>query len=97
MVNAAKQHVFILDDEPQVRQVIRRILEDTGVKVSSFGDPAACLAALRPHTCHLLITDLRMPQMNGMEVLMKVKRIAPWVSVLMMSAYGDIQTAVRAV
>jgi two-component system response regulator FixJ len=97
MADAMRQHVFILDDEPQVGEVIRRILEGAGVKVSCFCEPAVCLAALRPQTCHLLITDLRMPEMDGMEVLAKVKRIAPWIPVLMVSAYGDVQTAVKAV
>ena len=97
MVGDAERHVFVLDDEPEVREVIRRILEKAGISVSCFGDPAVCLARLRSLTCHLLITDLKMPTMDGTEVLEEVKRIAPWVPVLVISGHGDIPTAVRAI
>jgi len=97
MVYIAEQYVFFLDDEPEVREVVRRILEGIGIKVSCFSDPATCLASLRSQNCHLLITDLKMPEMDGIELLMEAKRIAPWVPVLMISGYGDIPTAVRAV
>ncbi|MEJ2702024.1 MAG: response regulator [Sedimentisphaerales bacterium] len=97
MIGDAERHVFVLDDEPEVREVIRRVLERAGIEVSCFGDPAVCLAKLRSSTCQLLITDLKMPTMDGMELLEEVKRIAPWVPVLVISGYGDIPTAVRAI
>ena len=97
MVGNAERHVFVLDDEPEVCEVIRRILEEVGIKVSCFRDSAVCMAKLRSLTCHLLITDLKMPKMDGMELLKEVKRITPWVPVLIISGYGDIPTAVRAI
>ena len=55
------------------------------------------MAKLRSHECNLLITDLKMPEMDGIEVLKEVKRLAPWVPVLVISGYGNIPTAVRAI
>ncbi|MFC1634053.1 response regulator transcription factor [Planctomycetota bacterium] len=97
MVGNAERHVFFLDDEPDVRAVVRRILEGIGIKVSCFSDPAICLANLRTQTCHLLITDFKMPEMDGIEFLKEVKRLAPWIPILMISGYGDIPTVVRAI
>ena len=96
MADVEGRHVFFLDDDPEVRKVVRRILEGVGIRVSCFGDPGTCMAKLRSHDCSLLVTDLRMPATDGIEVLKEVKRIAPWVPVLVLSGYGDIPTAVRA-
>jgi two-component system response regulator FixJ len=46
--------------------------------------------------CDLLITDLRMPELDGIELVANVRRLAPWVSVLVMTGYGDVANAVRA-
>lgn len=91
------QHVFFLDDDLQLHRVVRRILEGVGIRISCFGDPATCLAKLRSQECNLLITDLRMPGTDGIEVLQEVKRLAPWVPVLVISGYGDIPVAVEAI
>lgn len=79
-----------------MREVIRRTLMGANIKVSCFSEPTICLANLRTQTCHLLITDLKMPDMDGIELLKQAKRISPWVPVLIISAYGDIPTVVRA-
>jgi FixJ family two-component response regulator len=97
MRNITEQHVFFLDDDPAMREVVRRILEGAGIKVVCFDNPATCLARLRSQKCNLLITDLKMPEMDGIELLEEVKRLTPWVPVLLMSGYGDIPTAVRAI
>lgn len=96
MADIAEQHIFFLDDEPAIREVVRETLEDSNFKVSCFGSPTECLAQLRSKKCHLLITDLKMPEKDGIELLMDVKHLAPWVPVLMITGYGDIPTAVKA-
>lgn len=97
MVGNAERHVYVLDDEPEVCEVIRRILESIGIKVSCFSDPSVCLAKLRSLNCHLLITDFKMPEMDGIELLKEVKRLAPWIPVLIISGYADIPTVVKAI
>jgi two-component system response regulator FixJ len=91
-----EQHIFFLDDEPTIRDVVRETLEDSKFKVSCFGDPYECLAGLRSKRCDLLITDLKMPEKDGIELLADVQHLAPWVPVLMITGYGDIPTAVKA-
>ena len=79
MANIVEKHIFFLDDEPTVREVVRETLEYSRFKVSCFSNPIECLARLRSNKCDLLITDLKMPEKDGIELLADVKRLAPWV------------------
>ncbi len=96
MTKRAKKHIFIVDDEPKVRKAIRRTLERIRLKVSCFACAADCLEQLHPGECDLLITDVKMSGMDGIELLKKAKRIIPWLQVLVITGYGDIPMTVRA-
>jgi two-component system response regulator FixJ len=96
MANRAKQHVFFVDDEPKVRKVVDRTLKQIGLRVSCFTCAADCLEQLPFHSCDLLITDVKMPKMDGIELLVEVKRIIPSVPVIVITGYGNISMAVRA-
>jgi len=96
MTNIAKQHVFFVDDKPKVRKMVGRTLEQAGLKVTCFASGSECLKQLRCRTCDLLITDVKMPEMDGIELLTEVKRIIPSLPVLVVTGYGDIPMAVEA-
>ena len=96
METIVEKHIFFLDDEPTVREVVRETLENSNFTVSCFGSPIECLKRLRSKKCDLLITDLKMPEKDGIELLTDVQHLAPWVPVLMITGYGDIPTAVKA-
>ena len=97
MADIPERHIFFLDDEPEVRNVVKETLEGAGIRVTCFACPTECLAQLRSQKCDLLITDLRMPDKDGLELLADVKHLAPWVPVLMITGYGDVPTAVKAI
>ncbi len=97
MPNNAKQHIFFVDDEPKVRGVVGGTLEELGSTVSCFARAADCLEQLGSKRCDLLITDVKMPEMDGMELLAKAKRLAPWLPILVITGYGDIPMAVAAI
>jgi two-component system response regulator FixJ len=71
-------------------------LKQLGYNVTCFANAAECLDALQIQSCALLITDVKMPGMDGIELVHKAKQITPWVSVLVITGYGDIPMAVRA-
>lgn len=97
MADIPERHIFFLDDESEVRNVVKETLEEADIKVTCFACLTECLAQLRSQKCDLLITDLRMPEKDGLELLADVKHLAPWVPVLMITGYGDIPTAVKAI
>ena len=97
MMNSNGQHIFIVDDESKVLEVIVETLEQIGLEVSCFAGAEDCLESLHSQECDLLITDLRMPGMNGIELLRHVRLLAPWVPVLIITGYGDIPTAVEGI
>lgn len=97
MAKRKKRLIFFLDDEPEVRKVVRETLQGSRTEVECFESPAECLIQLRSKECDLLITDLRMPEKNGIELLAEVKQLAPWVPVLVITGYGDVPTAVKAI
>ena len=97
MANTAKQHIFFLDDELDVCEAASGALEECGFEVSHFTHVADCLEQLRSQECDLLITDLKMPELDGIEVLREARHIAPWVPLLIVSGYGDVPTVVTAI
>ena len=96
MTNITKKQIFFVDDEPNVREMVGRTLEQADLKVSYFASAAECLKQLHSQTCDLLITDVKMPEMDGIELLIEVRRIIPPLPVLIISGYGDISMAVIA-
>ena len=96
MKRRAKQHVFFVDDEPSVRKVVARILERRGVEVRCFAGAVDCLEHLGNRACDLLITDIRMPDMDGMTLLAEARRLAPWLPILVVTGFGDVPLAVKA-
>jgi two-component system response regulator FixJ len=97
MKNKKKQYeVFFVDDDPAVRSAVAQDLEDLGCKVSCFANASDCLDQLPEKNCNLLITDVKMPGMDGMALLSKLKQVAPWVPVVVVTGYGDIPMCARA-
>jgi two-component system response regulator FixJ len=90
-------HIFLVDDELGIRRSVSRTLRRCGYKVKCFADADACLQRLHLQTCDLLITDVKMPGIDGIELVHRAKRIAPWLPILVITGFGDIPMAVRAV
>ena len=99
MRKRAKQHIFFVDDVPNVCKTVRRTLVQGGFDVSCFTRATDCLTQLEQSDntpCNLLITDVKMPGMDGIELLKKARRIAPLLPVLVITGFGDIPMAVKA-
>jgi two-component system response regulator FixJ len=96
MMDWAKQHIFLVDDEPQVLKIVGDTLAELGCKVRCFAAAADCLGHLATRKCDLLVTDVKMAKMDGIELLIEARRIVPSLPVLVITGYGDIPTAVKA-
>lgn len=92
----AKYRVAIVDDERPNLESLQRILKSDGAEVLVFQDPAEALTALRRSPPDILITDLRMGNWSGLDLLEGVKLFDPHVEVILMTAYGTVEVAVEA-
>jgi DNA-binding NtrC family response regulator len=92
---ASKSLVLAVDDEPGVLESYKAILEDT-CEVRTAGNGAEALDILAREDIHLVILDLRLPDIEGLEVLLRIKEMDEYVGVLVVTAVGDVKTAVRA-
>lgn len=92
------QHkILIVDDEPDIVEVMVTRLEAMGFYAVGFTRAPKALDALRKEDFSVLITDLKMPDMDGMEVLSEAKKIDPDIEVIIFTAYGSIEGAVQAI
>ncbi|MCA9754741.1 MAG: sigma-54-dependent Fis family transcriptional regulator [Candidatus Eisenbacteria bacterium] len=88
--------LFVVDDETAQREILVDILSDEGYEVHAFASAKDALAALNAVVPGLVLTDLRMPEMDGLELLAQVKERFPDLPVLLMTAYGSVSSAVAA-
>ncbi|MHC4859100.1 MAG: response regulator [Planctomycetota bacterium] len=88
--------VLVVDDEPKIRQLLQRLLEREGYRVSTAGDGAAALEEILRERPALVITDLKMPGMDGVELLKRARSIDPDLPVVLITAYASMETAVEA-
>jgi DNA-binding NtrC family response regulator len=93
---AVKERILFVDDDEAGRELGRYNLEEAGYAVEVAVDGRQGLERFSPEAHDLVVTDLRMPQLGGMELLEQVKRQAPDVPVVVITAHGNVETAVRA-
>jgi two-component system response regulator AtoC len=95
-VTPDRKQILVVDDEANLRRVLAAQLTRDGYDVHTEGDGEAGLAYLREHHIDLLLTDLRMPKLDGMELLRASMRDDATRPVVMMTAHGTVETAVEA-
>lgn len=89
-------HVLVVDDELAVRDSLKEWLVDEGFSVDMADSGARALKKLEEKTCHLMLADIKMPGMDGVELLKRAKEAYPDLTVVMMTAYATVETAVDA-
>ena len=96
MLVAGPQYCLVADDEPRLRQVLCRLMRMDGFECMEAGSGAEALAVLEQRPVPLVLSDLRMPGMDGIELLRHVRDRFPDTAVVMISAVTDVEMAVRA-
>lgn len=91
-----RRSVYFIDDDPAIRNAVTGALRRNRWECSVFEDGETCVDAMRNEPCDVLVTDLRLPGMDGLDVLREAHSIAPWVPVILLTAYGDVATAAEA-
>jgi two-component system nitrogen regulation response regulator NtrX len=90
------KRILIIDDEESIRETMAGILSDEGFEPLAVGSAAEGLKTLEEEKVHLVLLDIWMPGMDGMEALPIIKEQYPYLPVIMVSGHGTIETAVQA-
>lgn len=88
--------ILVVDDDPDILMLLRHLLERLGYAVSTATNGAQALATLAAAHPALVLLDLRLPRMDGLEVLKQLKQLAPELTVIVMTAYATVDKAVEA-
>ena len=91
-----KNRILIVDDDHAMRLALSESLESCGYDISAAENGSEALNLFRKRKFDLVVTDMKMPGMTGIEVLQGVKKLSPDVPVILITAYGTVNTAVEA-
>src|SRR5438552_3163845 len=88
--------ILVVDDEPRQLEILKTILEREGYDVEVAASAESAVALLRDNPAEVILTDLKLPGRDGIDLLEEASRLAPQSSVIIMTAHGTIDTAVEA-
>ncbi len=89
-------HILIVDDQESIRHFVEKAMIDEGYQVSTAGEGRQALKAVTEEMPDLVLLDLRLPDMHGLDILKTLKEDDPDLQVVIMTAFGDVESAVRA-
>ncbi|MDU0460224.1 MAG: response regulator [Geobacteraceae bacterium] len=92
----ANKRILVVDDEENAREALSKILAHDGYDVSSAANGVEALNYLRNRDVELIITDINMPEMNGLAFLRELNRCRPESNVIMLTAYGEVESYLEA-
>ena len=95
-MNSDKLHILVVDDEDRVRQAVRRVMEPDGFRISEAINGELGLEALKQDRPDLVLVDLMMPVMDGMEFLGLARRLYPDLAFVVITGYATLEKAVEA-
>ncbi|GBC80227.1 Transcriptional regulatory protein ZraR [bacterium HR09] len=95
-MNTRNARLLIVDDELHMRESLARWFLEDGYEVETAGDAKAALALLGRQTFDAIITDIRMPGMDGLELLKQIKEVNPHATIILITAYASVASAVEA-
>lgn len=91
-----KSLIWVIDDDPSIRWVLERALQNTGFSVNCFSSAMDALSALTSAIPNAIITDIAMPELNGLAFIKKLHSRHPVIPIIIMTAYADLDSAVAA-
>src|SRR5262245_6133218 len=88
--------ILVVDDEPGIALLCKRMLTRAGYTVMAINDPREAVDWLKDNRVDLLLVDIRMPGLDGFEVISRVRKLQPDLAVLVMTGFGTVETAIHA-
>lgn len=92
---AVRHHikVLVIDDDPSVCKTVGLLLEDNGYRARTYTDPNKAIEAADEESCQIALVDLRMPKVDGIEVVSRLREIDPRMHIIVITAYPDLDSA----
>jgi len=87
--------ILIVDDESTIRELLTRALRQAGYNIHTAADGEIALEHFQAHTFDLIITDLKMPRMDGEQLVQRVRALAPHIPVLVLTGHGSVEAEER--
>jgi DNA-binding NtrC family response regulator len=88
--------ILVVDDDAEMRELVHDVLKDRGHQVTTAGSGQEALTLLSEQDYAVVLTDLRMKGLSGTELLVEIRRLYPDIGVILMTAFGSVETAVEA-
>ena len=95
VIDHRSNEILLVDDEEDIRDVLSISLEDLGYQVEAVENAHHALERFEAHPFPIVMTDIKMPGMDGIELLKKIKLIAPFTEVIMITGHGDMDLAIE--
>ena len=92
---ANKSHILVVDDEDSLRSVLSNELSGAGYDVATASDGEAAISTVQNKKFDLVLLDIKMPKMDGFEVLKYIKKGFPQVKVIMLTGFADLKNAIE--
>ncbi len=91
----AKPTVLIVDDEARFRKTLAKLLATKGIDVHTVGSGEEAVSFVQQHPVDVILLDMRMPGMNGIDTLSALKRLDPLLEVIMLTGHASVDVAVE--
>jgi two-component system response regulator (stage 0 sporulation protein F) len=88
--------ILVVDDEEGARELFHTILTDEGYEVSLASSGEEALALFKANPFHLVVTDIKMPVMDGLQLLQEIRKSGSKTDVIMVTAYGEVESYLKA-
>jgi DNA-binding NtrC family response regulator len=91
-----KANILVVDDEQAIRDALRMVLDEEGYVTQAAGDGKEAMDLINKSDFDIVITDLKMPEMDGMSLIRQIQQICPQTSVIIITAHGSLESAIEA-
>src|SRR5574339_1101032 len=88
--------VLVVDDEPGIAALCKRVIGRAGYDVTALTDPRVAIEHVQQQRVDLLVVDIRMPEVDGFDVISRAQMVQPDIAVLVMTGFGTVEMAIRA-
>ena len=89
------EEILVVDDEPGVTEILNDLLGSAGYHVNTYQDPERAIKEIQSHTYDIIITDLKMPKIDGIQIVKAAKKACEETEVIVITGYATLDSAIK--